>query len=297
MTQGATALPYVGRFAPSPTGPLHAGSLLAAVASWLDAARVSGQWLLRIEDVDSARSRDQLRESFRSDLARFGLRPARAPALQSQRNSFYEAAIEQLGAKHLLFRCACTRRELAAEGEPCCLRDCRGRALDPRESALRVDLTAIPPMTVQDRSLGAIVFDPRVHRDVVIRRRDGIITYQLAVVVDDALQGVTDVVRGADLLASTAWQIALQHALDLPALKYLHLPVLTERDGGKLAKSRHAASVSEVEVIPALQQTLRWLRQDWPTLETTQPDEWLRRAALSWDPTRFAGIAAVAIDD
>ena len=133
--------------------------------------------------------------------------------------------------------------------------------------------------------------------DFPLRRTDGVAAYQLAVVVDDALQGVTDVVRGADLLASTAWQIALQHALDLPALKYLHLPVLTERDGGKLAKSRHAASVSEVEVIPALQQTLRWLRQDWPTLETTQPDEWLRRAALSWDPTRFAGIAAVAIDD
>lgn len=297
MTQGATALPYVGRFAPSPTGPLHAGSLLAAVASWLDAAHASGKWLLRIEDVDSARSRDPWRESFSADLARFGLRPAHAPALQSQRSALYEAAIEQLGAKQLLFRCACTRRELAAEGEPCCLRDCRDRVLDPRESALRVDLTALPPITAQDRSLGAIVFDPRVHRDVVIRRRDGIITYQLAVVVDDALQGVTDVVRGADLLASTAWQIALQRALELPALNYLHLPVLTEPDGSKLAKSRHAAAVSEVEVIPTLQQTLRWLRQEWPTPETTQPDEWLRRAALSWDPARFAGITAVAIED
>lgn len=145
--------------------------------------------------------------------------------------------------------------------------------------------------------MGAIVFDPTFHRDVVIRRRDGIISYQLAVVVDDALQGVTDVVRGADLLPSTAWQIALQHALELPRVSYLHLPVLTERDGSKLAKSRHAAPVSEAEVIPALQQTLSWLRQDLPTPETTQPDELLRRAALSWDPARFAGITEMAIED
>lgn len=297
MTLGATALPYVGRFAPSPTGPLHAGSLLAAVASWLDAAHQSGEWLLRIEDLDSARSREQWRQSFRSDLARFGLRPSHEPAFQSQRIAFYEEAIERLDAKRLLFRCACTRRELAAEGEPCCLRDCRRRELDPRESALRVDLGALPTITVQDRSLGAIVFDPTLHRDVVIRRRDGIISYQLAVVVDDALQGVTDVVRGADLLPSTAWQIALQHALELPALNYLHLPVLVEADGSKLAKSRHAAPVSEAAVIPALQQTLRWLRQDLPTPETTQPDEWLRRAALSWDPARFAGVAEMAIEN
>lgn len=297
MTHGATALPYVGRFAPSPTGPLHAGSLLAAVASWLDAAHQSGEWLLRIEDLDSARSRDQWRYSFRSDLARFGLRPSHEPALQSQRIAFYEDAIERLRAKRLLFRCACTRRELAAEGEPCCLRDCRRRELDPRESALRIDLSALPTIIVQDRSLGPIAFDPRLHRDVVIRRRDGIISYQLAVVVDDALQGVTDVVRGADLLPSTAWQIALQHALELPAVRYLHLPVLTEKDGSKLSKSRHAAPVSEAAVIPALLQALGCLRQDLPTPETTQPDELLRRAALTWDPTRFAGLAEMAIED
>lgn len=297
MTQGATALPYVGRFAPSPTGPLHAGSLLAAVASWLDAAHSSGEWLLRIEDIDSARSRDQWRESFEADLARFGLRPSHEPCLQSQRIKLYEQAIAQLQSKQLLFRCACTRRELAAEGEPCCLRDCRLRELDPRESALRVDLSALPAITAQDRSLGAIVFDPRLHRDVVIRRRDGIISYQLAVVIDDALQGVTDVVRGADLLPSTAWQIALQRVLGLPAVRYLHLPVLTEKDGSKLAKSRHAAPVGEAEVMPALRQTLRWLRQDLANPETTQPDELLRRAALSWDPARFAGLTEIAIED
>lgn len=297
MTQGATELRYVGRFAPSPTGPLHAGSLLAAVASWLDAAHSSGEWLLRIEDIDSARSRDPWRASFEADLARFGLRPSREPCLQSQRLALYENAIEQLRAKGLLFRCACTRRELAAEGEPCCLRDCRGRELDPRESGLRVDLRALPAITVQDRSLGAIVFDPSLHRDVVIRRRDGIISYQLAVVVDDALQGVTDVVRGADLLPSTAWQIALQHALELPRVRYLHLPVLTERDGSKLAKSRHAAPVADAAVIPALEKILRWLQQDFSMPQTTQPDELLRRAALSWDPARFAGLTEIAIED
>ncbi len=297
MTHRATAQRYVGRFAPSPTGPLHAGSLLAAVASWLDAAHQGGDWLLRIEDIDSARSRDQWRQSFEPDLARFGLRPSREPVLQSQRLSIYEQAINQLCASNLLFRCACTRRELSAEGEPCCLRDCRKQDLDPRASALRVDLTSLAAMTTEDRSLGLISFDPAVHRDVVVRRRDGIISYQLAVVIDDALQGVTDVVRGADLLPSTAWQLALQQALGLPRVNYLHLPVITEADGSKLAKSRRAAPVSTSDVLPALIKTLRWLRQDLSSPETTQPDELLRRAALSWDPTRFAGLSAIAIED
>ncbi len=297
MTHRATAQRYVGRFAPSPTGPLHAGSLLAAVASWLDAAHQGGDWLLRIEDIDSARSRDQWRESFEPDLARFGLRPSREPVLQSQRLSIYEQAINQLCASNLLFRCACTRRELSAEGEPCCLRDCRKQDLDPRASALRVDLASLAAMTTEDRSLGLISFDPAVHRDVVVRRRDGIISYQLAVVIDDALQGVTDVVRGADLLPSTAWQLALQQALGLPRVNYLHLPVITEADGSKLAKSRRAAPVSTSDVLPALIKTLRWLRQDLSSPETTQPDELLRRAALSWDPTRFAGLSAIAIED
>ncbi|MFZ9873261.1 MAG: tRNA glutamyl-Q(34) synthetase GluQRS [Steroidobacteraceae bacterium] len=297
MTHRATAQRYVGRFAPSPTGPLHAGSLLAAVGSWLDAVHQHGDWLLRIEDIDSARSRDQWRQSFEPDLARFGLRPSREPILQSQRLDLYEQAIEQLRASNLLFRCRCTRRELSAEGEPCCLRDCRNLDLDPRESALRVDLTSLSAVTTQDRSLGVIAFDPVLHRDVVVRRRDGIISYQLAVVIDDALQGVTDVVRGADLLPSTAWQLALQQALGLPSVNYLHLPVITEADGSKLAKSRRAAPVSESDLRSALRQTLRWLRQDFSSPETTQPDELLHRAALSWDPTRFAGLTEIAIED
>lgn len=297
MTHRATALRYVGRFAPSPTGPLHAGSLLAALASWLDAAHHGGDWLLRVEDIDSARSRDQWRQSFGPDLARFGMRPAQTPILQSQRLGLYDEALDRLSASGLLFHCACTRRELAAEGEPCCLRDCRKLKLDPRESALRADLMSLSAVTVMDRSLGRIAFDPTQHRDVVVRRRDGIISYQLAVVIDDALQGVTDVVRGADLLPSTAWQLALQQALGLPSVRYLHLPVLTEADGSKLAKSRHAAPITEAEVIPALRKSLHWLRQEPVSPETTQPDEFLRRAALSWDPTRFAGLSEIAIEN
>ena len=246
MTHGATALPYVGRFAPSPTGPLHAGSLLAAVASWLDAAHRSGEWLLRIEDLDSARSREQWRRSFRSDLARFGLRPSREPVLQSRRIALYEDAIERLGAKRLLFRCACTRRELAAEGEPCCLRDCRHRELDPRESALRVDLGTLPTITVQDRSLGPIVFNPKIHRDVVIRRRDGIISYQLAVVVDDALQGVTDVVRGADLNAATQIHVVLQQLLNIPTPRYHHHSLIRDETGKRLAKRSDSEALSSL---------------------------------------------------
>lgn len=297
MTHRGTALPYVGRFAPSPTGPLHAGSLLSALGSWLDATHHAGRWLLRIEDIDSARSRDQWRLSFPSDLARFGLRTFETPVLQSQRHSLYRQAIEDLATQGLLFRCACTRRELAAEGEPCCLRDCRKRDLDPRETALRADLSGLSARSVQDRSLGTITFDPLVHRDIVICRRDGIVSYQLAVVVDDADQGVTDVVRGADLLPSTAWQIALQQALGLPTVTYLHLPVLTEADGSKLAKSKRSAPVSDAEIIPSLQKLLRWLRQELPPSETTQPDEFLRRAALNWDPARFAGITEIRVED
>lgn len=267
------------------------------MASWLDATHHAGRWLLRIEDIDSARSREQWRQSFPNDLARFGLKATDTPVLQSERHGFYQQAIDALRAKNLLFRCACTRRELAAEGEPCCLRDCRHRDIDPRESALRADLSALPAMSIKDRSLGAIAFDPLVHRDVVICRRDGVISYQLAVVVDDALQGVTDVVRGADLLPSTAWQIALQRALGLPNVTYLHLPVLTEADGSKLAKSKRSAPITDAQVIHMLRTVLRWLRQETPIPETTQPGEFLRRAALSWDAARFAGLAEIRLED
>jgi len=270
--------------------------LFAALGSWLDAAHYAGHWLLRIEDIDAARSRDQWRLSFPTDLARFGLRTIDTPVLQSQRHSLYQQAIERLAAQGLLFRCACTRRELAAEGEPCCLRDCRKRDLDPGQTALRADLSALPAQSAQDRSLGRIEFDPLVHRDVVICRRDGIVSYQLAVVVDDAEQGVTDVVRGADLLPSTAWQIALQHALGLPSVAYLHLPLLTEADGSKLAKSKRSAPVNDAEVIPTLRKLLSWLRQEVPPPETTQPDEFLRRAALNWDPTTFAGLTEIRVE-
>lgn len=288
---------YVGRFAPSPTGPLHAGSLLAAVGSFLDARHASGQWLLRIDDLDHARCRTQWTHQLLDTLVCFALQTDADPCYQSTRGSRYAAALTQLDTLGLLFRCRCSRRELAAEGEPCCLRDCRQRNLPSSETSLRIDLSQLPELTTIDRSLGRIHFDPTLHRDLVVQRRDGIVTYQLAVVIDDADQGVTDVVRGADLLPSTAWQLALHHVLDLRPPRYLHLPVLVEADGSKLAKSKHSAALDPATVLQLLNRTLSHLRQPAPSPQTKRPSELLHSAALNWDPTAFAGLSEIRLSE
>lgn len=290
-----------GRFAPSPTGPLHLGSLLAALGSFLDAHHQGGEWLLRIDDLDRPRCRQEHADAILDALAAHRLHSSRPVTRQSDDPTPYTAAIAALDERGLLFNCDCSRRELAASGiadggEPCCLRDCRTRRPDASGSALRADLTGLRPMTVQDRSLGPIRFDPARHRDVVVRRRDGIVAYALAVVVDDAGAGVTDVVRGGDLLQGTAWQLALHQMLGLEPPRYLHLPVVTEPDGTKLAKSRRSVPLDPGIATRNLKRALEWLNQPVPTaLDEGDIAAALKAAAERWDSARFAGRAEIRL--
>jgi glutamyl-Q tRNA(Asp) synthetase len=273
---------------------LHLGSLLAAVGSWLDAA--DGTCLLRIDDLDTTRCRPEYERDILRSLDMFGLRYPDTVIRQSARTATYAAAITRLGACIPLFYCDCTRRELAEEGEACCLKDCRDRRCDPSASSLRADLRSLEPMTVVDRSLGEIRFDPLKHRDVIVRRRDGVHTYPLAMVIDDSEQGVTDVVRGADLLSSTAWQLALHQALNLKPPRYLHLPVVVEPEGSKLAKSRRSAALEPTQTMPQLRRVLRWLAQDETPAAIDTAGELLSWMKPRWDPTRFAGSSVIMID-
>jgi glutamyl-Q tRNA(Asp) synthetase len=287
----------VGRFAPSPTGSLHLGSLVAALASWLDARCRNGRWLLRIEDLDTARNVAGAAQQFVQTLRNFGLHWDGDVVLQSARLANYAAALESLAARQLLFCCDCSRRLISSAGagdEPRCVGRCRERNLPTEGNAIRVALDRCSVRHTEDRGGEALRFDPARHTDVVIRRRDGIFSYQLAVVVDDAAQGITDVVRGADLLASTAWQLGLQSALQLATPRYLHVPLVTEPGGAKLAKSRRAVPVESDEAPRLLARALHLLQQAPPDELATRPVPAVLEWALAhWNPVAFRGRLAV----
>ena len=241
---------------------LHQGSLLAAVGSFLDARAAGGRWLVRIEDLDRERVLPGCADEMLRTLRAFGLEWDGAIEYQSARLAHYAAALESLTARELSFPCSCSRRELAEErGYP---GTCRGGPKPSGPAAIRFRIGATRnPFRLEDRCLAGSQchFDSPRSSDVpVVRRRDGTFAYQLAVVVDDALQGVTDVVRGADLLDSTPWQIALQHALSFETPRYAHLPLMTEADGSKLAKSRRSVALEPeragIQLIEALKRLL-----------------------------------------
>lgn len=255
---------YVGRFAPSPSGPLHAGSLVAALASRLDALAHGGRWLLRIEDVDTPRTVAGAADEIARTLAALGFSWDGQPLFQSTRSGAYEAAFDRLRAAHHVYPCACTRREiadsllrageaLARHGELVYPGTCRNglpAARLPRAWRLRV-----PPGSVEfvDRCAGTVHQDvAREVGDFVLRRADGVWAYQLAVVVDDDAQRVTDVVRGADLLASTPRQIVLQRLLGMRTPRYLHVPLVTDARGEKLSKQTAAEPVEAARPLDAL---------------------------------------------
>ena len=253
------AMVYVGRFAPSPTGALHLGSLLAALGSWLDARAAGGCWLLRIEDIDPPRAVRGAARAQLQTLRRFGLLPDADPWRQSARAAAYAVALRQLAAAGHAYPCACTRADLEAHGgihPPRCVRP--ARADGAHAWRLRVPRGVI---AFADRLQGPQQQDVRAEvGDFVLRRADGQWAYQLAVVVDDAAAGVTDVVRGADLLDSTPRQILLQRLLGLPTPRYLHLPVLVDATGQKLSKSAGATALP-ADPVHALRVALRLLGQ------------------------------------
>jgi glutamyl-Q tRNA(Asp) synthetase len=280
----ATPPTYRGRFAPSPTGPLHLGSLLAALGSWLVARRAGGEWLLRIEDIDPPRERAGMAQRHIADLAAFGFDPDGPIEFQSRRGEHYAAALERLRDGGWAFECRCSRSDLAAMAgvhHACVARPSGGHP------AWRVRLT---PGIVHfdDRFRGPQAGDPaRDTGDLVVKRADGFWAYQLAVVVDDGLQGITDVVRGADLLDSTPRQIALQRLLGLPTPAYAHLPVLREPSGAKLSKSLGALPVDPADPLPALRAAYGLLGQDAAVLAGAMPaPRALARALAHFEPGR-----------
>lgn len=241
---------YCGRFAPSPTGPLHFGSLLAAFGSWLLARHAGGRWLLRIEDIDAPRTVPGAIQSQLRTLAACGLHADLPIVHQSERHELYRQAMQTLLQQQQAFACHCSRSELASSGG--IHHRCVARSTGTQH-AIRLHVPLPTRIGFQDQLQGWVTQD--VYREVgdfVLLRADGHWAYQLAVVVDDAAQGITDVVRGADLLDSTPRQILLQRTLGLPQPRYLHLPLVVDADGRKLSKSDAARPVDADNPLPAL---------------------------------------------
>lgn len=277
---------YRGRFAPSPTGPLHLGSLLAAFGSWLLARHAGGQWLVRIEDIDPPREVPGAAAAQLAALAAFGLLPDLPPVRQSGRSALYRAALDRLLATGQAFACSCSRSELAAQGG--IHRRCVAAAPRPHP-AIRLRVAADTVVTFDDHLQGPVRQDvASAVGDFVLLRADGCWAYQLAVVVDDAEQGITDVVRGADLLDSTARQILLQRALGLPTPRYLHLPLLLDASGDKLSKSSAAQPLDPSDPLPPLRQCWALLGQDpAPLRQAASVDALLHHAGAHFDPARI----------
>ncbi|WP_367351193.1 tRNA glutamyl-Q(34) synthetase GluQRS [Achromobacter animicus] len=290
---------YVGRFAPSPSGPLHAGSLATALASWLDARAQRGRWLLRIEDVDTPRTVAGAADVIMGQLQALGLVWDGEIVWQSQRNAAYQAAFDALAARGLIYGCGCTRREIAdsalrgqtapgADGERPYPGTCRHGLPAGREA--RAWRLRVPEglERFEDRWLGAQEQDvAQAVGDFALRRADGLWAYQLAVVVDDAAQGVTDVVRGADLLSSTARQRVLGRLLGLPPLRYLHVPLILDPASGlKLSKQNGAPAIDTRSPLPALQAA--WAALGFTPLPAADVASFLQDATVRW-AERFPG--------
>jgi glutamyl-Q tRNA(Asp) synthetase len=285
---------YIGRFAPSPTGPLHKGSLVAAMASYLDARAHRGQWLLRIEDIDEARTVAGAAESIMDCLQTMGMKWDGEVIWQSERKALYQAAFDRLGGS--VYPCACTRREIAdsrlgiaSDGAAVYPGTCR-HGLAPgrvaRAYRLRVPDDQSECITFEDRWVGHVMQHLRTEvGDFVLRRADGFWAYQLAVVVDDADQGVTHVVRGADLLDSTPRQIYLQRLLGLPTPQYLHVPVVANEAGEKLSKQTGAIALDRDRPLEQLVEAAQFLQLTLPAVQS--PDEFWNAAIAAWADKMF----------
>jgi len=292
--------PYRGRFAPSPTGPLHFGSVVAALGSYLDARRHGGVWLVRIEDLDRQREVPGATDTILRTLDAFGFEWDGPVLYQSRRTAAYADAIDQIRGSGLLFVCACSRSEIAHRGRrgpegPIYPGTCRnGLPQGRRAQALRVRIGS-SSVGFDDRIRGQVHQDlEREVGDFVLRRADGMHAYQLAVVVDDAHQGITQVVRGADLVLSTPRQIYLQQQLQLPTPRYAHLPLALDAAGRKLSKSEAAAPVDPHTPLPSLLRAWMFLDQEpFPEPPGDRGEFW-SHALASWQMARVPGVGGRA---
>lgn len=281
---------YIGRFAPSPTGPLHFGSLLAALASYLDARHANGQWLLRIEDLDPPREEPGASHHILSTLEAYGLNWDGSVRYQSQRQAAYQHGLQQLADKGVAFPCGCSRKQLQGRLH---LRHCLNPPDRSQDYAwrFRVDPNSAP-LCFQDRLQGRVCLSPANDiGDFVIRRRDQLWSYQLAVVLDDHDQGINQIVRGIDLIDSTQRQLLIYQAFDWSAPQYAHIPVATEANGQKLSKQNLALPLQPDPSGQTLWLALDWLRQHPPVaLQYEGNPSVLQWAIQHWQPAALNGI-------
>jgi glutamyl-Q tRNA(Asp) synthetase len=279
---------YRGRFAPSPTGPLHFGSLVAAVGSYLDARAQGGEWMVRIEDIDTLRTVPGAADNILRTLEAFGFAWDGEVVYQSARANLYQAALEKLRDQHLIYPCACSRKEIADSSTvgidglvyP---GTCRAGIHLSNKTARAWRVQADENFNKFNDLLNGDVTQNIAKEigDFVVWRVDDLAAYQLAVVVDDAAQGITHVVRGADLIASTPRQIYLQKLLQLSTPQYLHLPVVLHSDGEKLSKQNGATAIDTRQALPTLRAALKFLGQPLPETELTLDELW-HRAIAHW---------------
>jgi glutamyl-Q tRNA(Asp) synthetase len=296
---------YRGRFAPSPTGPLHFGSLIAALGSYLQARQAHGQWLVRIEDLDPPRAVPGATDNILRTLEAFGFEWDEAVLLQSTRTAAYEHALDKLSTQGLSYPCSCTRSELQAlnvsvtgsSEELHYPGRCRQGPLRSHDSYAWRFRVPDKPICFEDRLQGTHCLNLQDSTgDFVIKRRDGWLAYQLAVVVDDAEQDITEVVRGADLLLNTPRQIALQQALGMLTPTYVHLPLAVDAQGQKLAKSSAAAPVNIDDAARTVWRALRFLRQPIPDeLQTAALPTLWSWAIEHWDVSRLCNISRIVV--
>lgn len=294
MLCGNNSAAYRGRFAPSPTGPLHMGSLVAAVGSYLDAKSNHGKWLVRIDDLDPPRIVPGASKEILSTLDSLGMEWDGEVVYQSQRNDIYQEALASLNQLGLIYPCACTRKEIADAAVmgmkgPIYPGTCRNnRAAREKLSAWRVK-TEGDPIVCRDIISGSIC--QQLNREVgdfVLQRADGVYAYQLAVVVDDAEQNITHVVRGVDLQDSTPRQIYLQQLLGYPMLIYMHLPLVTNHAGEKLSKQTQAAPVDLSNALAQLVTAIRFLGQEPPeSLNNSDIPSFWQWAIQNWRPAKI----------
>ena len=293
---------YTGRFAPSPTGPLHFGSLVAAVSSYLEARQAGGKWLVRMEDLDTPREMPGAAADILRTLEAFGMQWDDAVVYQSQRLDHYDQALERLRRHDLVYPCACSRKEIADSAisgidgliYPGTCSHGLPAGKTPRAWRVRVKDEVIE---CRDRIQGLISQNLASDiGDFVLKRADGIIAYQLAVVVDDALQGVTDIVRGADLLDSTPRQIYLQQVLGLPRTSYSHVPVAANQRGEKLSKQTLAKPLNLTHPQLELWQALDFLQQKpWPELRQASLSTLWSWAKTHWRVAHIPNQRAIMI--
>ncbi len=273
---------YRGRFAPSPTGPLHMGSLVTAVASYLDARANDGSWMVRIEDLDPPREKAGATDRILSDLEAHGLNWDGEVILQSNRHSAYEVALSKLANDKKLFKCACSRKSLNTNGA--CAAGCayRQNCLSGNLS-IRFNVEDMSGIETKDFIVDKkMFFNSLIPTNFVVKRKDNLFSYQLAVVVDDAWQEVTHVIRGSDLVESTPKQILICSALRLPTPKYGHVPVISALSGRKLSKRTHAPSLDPTDAGENLRTALALLGQPAPRNRFNRPREILELATENW---------------